>query len=96
MTVALVARFVDANFIDSPYDKSLSGLMNGAIYTILAGFLISLILTIVSFVYHFWKGKTRDAEILPQEEEYQPPVINTKAESKNKSKKEKSEKISKL
>lgn len=60
LTICLLSRFVEANFVNSPYDSRLSTLLTMCVYLTLAGLLISWALTVASFVYHFLTGKSKE------------------------------------
>lgn len=59
--ISMISRFIEANFVSSPYSTRLSGLLDGLVYIMLFGFLFSWVMTVASFIYHFWKGRTKEA-----------------------------------
>ena len=83
LTVSLVCKFIESNFVFSPYSTKLKGALDFLVYLVLVGFVLSWVMTVASFVYHFWKGRTKEVEVIPGgEEDYEPPVIVKKQKKK--------------
>lgn len=56
----IVSRFIEAKYIKTQYDSEWGTFFLYSAYVILVGLLLSLVFTIVSFIYHFCRGLKKD------------------------------------
>ena len=58
----IVSRFNEALFIGTEYADEWGKFFLYSAYFILVGFVLSLVFTIASFIYHFWRGLKKEKE----------------------------------